>query len=169
MQTKHLCVVIHIWFKGEVWPWETCVSLPLKYFYWPFLGGASFVDHSCYSGVCLLCFCVRLFSCCLVVTCWERPDLLALVCDVLLWVCYFPIGILGQVWYLIVSIPDLCPFLYFGYPLIIYKFKCFFLRRALFMSYIFNAYLQVHAQVYPVALDNQFWDWTFIFFNKICV
>ena len=23
-------------------------------------------------------------------------------------VCYFPIGILGQVWYLIVSIPDLC-------------------------------------------------------------
>ena len=26
----------------------------------------------------------------------------------LLWVCYFPIGILGQVWYLIVSIPDLC-------------------------------------------------------------
>ena len=26
----------------------------------------------------------------------------------LLWVCHFPIGILGQVWYLIVSIPDLC-------------------------------------------------------------
>ena len=24
-------------------------------------------------------------------------------------VCHFPIGILGQVWYLIVSIPDLCP------------------------------------------------------------
>ena len=44
---------------------------------------------------------------CLVVTCWERADLLALVCGVLLWVCYFPIGILGQVWYLIVSIPDL--------------------------------------------------------------
>ena len=45
---------------------------------------------------------------CLVVTCWERADLLALVCGVLLWVCYYPIGILGQVWYLIVSIPDLC-------------------------------------------------------------
>ena len=31
----------------------------------------------------------------------------------LLWVCRFPIGILGQVWYLIVSIPDLCTFTYF--------------------------------------------------------
>ena len=31
----------------------------------------------------------------------------------LLWVCNFPIGILGQVWYLIVSIPDLCTFTYF--------------------------------------------------------
>ena len=38
--------------------------------------------------------------------------LLALVCGVLLWRCQFPIGILGQVWCLIVSIPDLCPFSY---------------------------------------------------------
>ena len=30
-----------------------------------------------------------------------------------MWVCYFPIGILGQVWYLIVSIPDLCRLSYF--------------------------------------------------------
>ena len=29
-----------------------------------------------------------------------------------IWVCHFPIGILGQVWYLIVSIPDLCPLSY---------------------------------------------------------
>ena len=28
-------------------------------------------------------------------------------------VCHFPIGILGQVWYLIVSIPDLCTLAYF--------------------------------------------------------
>ena len=27
--------------------------------------------------------------------------------------CHFPIGILGQVWYLIVSIPDLCTLTYF--------------------------------------------------------
>ena len=30
----------------------------------------------------------------------------------LLWVCHFPIGILGHVWYLIVSIPDLCTLTY---------------------------------------------------------
>ena len=37
----------------------------------------------------------------------ERADLLALVCDVY---CdfVFPFGILGQVWYLIVSIPGPC-------------------------------------------------------------
>ena len=34
---------------------------------------------------------------CLVVTCWERADLLALVCGVLLLICHFPIGILDQV------------------------------------------------------------------------
>ena len=45
---------------------------------------------------------------CFVVTCWESVDLLALVCGVWLRVCYFPISILGPVWYTIVSIPDLC-------------------------------------------------------------
>ena len=42
--------------------------------------------------------------CCLVVTCWERADLFVM------FNCVFvtlPCGILGQVWYLIVSIPDL--------------------------------------------------------------
>ena len=43
------------------------------------------------------------------VTCWKRADLLALACDVQNCVFVtFPSGILGQVWYLIVSIPDLC-------------------------------------------------------------
>ena len=50
---------------------------------------------------------------CFVVTCWEKADLLALVCGVWLCVCQFPIGILGWVWYLIVSIPDLCTLTYF--------------------------------------------------------
>ena len=50
---------------------------------------------------------------CLVVTCWESADLWALVCGVLLWVCYFPIGILGQARYIIVSIPDLCTLNYY--------------------------------------------------------
>ena len=50
---------------------------------------------------------------CFVVTCWERADLLALVCGVYLRVCNFPFDILGQVWYLIVSTPDLCTLTYF--------------------------------------------------------
>ena len=32
-------------------------------------------------------------------------------------VFHFPIGILGQVWYLIVSIPDLCTLIYFNFEL----------------------------------------------------
>ena len=60
----------------------------------------------------LLCASVYM---CLVVTCWEKADLLALVYGVLLRVCRFPICILGQVWLLIVSIHDLCILTYFGF------------------------------------------------------
>ena len=51
--------------------------------------------------------------CCLVVTWRERADLLALVCDVYFDFVTFPFGILGQVWHLIVSIPDPCCLSYF--------------------------------------------------------
>ena len=52
--------------------------------------------------------------CCLVVTCWERADLLALVGDVFYCIfVIFPCGILGQVRYLIVWFPDLCLLSYF--------------------------------------------------------
>ena len=51
---------------------------------------------------------------CFVVTCWERANLLALICGVCC-MCHFPIGILGQVWYLIVLIPDLCTLTFFTY------------------------------------------------------
>ena len=86
-----------------------------KIFYWPFQGGTSFVDLLCFCSVlCLLCF-VRV---CLYVLCghllgkgWPLGS--RLWC--LLWVCHFPIGILGQVCYLIVSIPDLCTITYFLY------------------------------------------------------
>ena len=47
--------------------------------------------------------------CSLVATCWERADLLALL--YVMFSCVFvafPFGVLGQGWYLIVSIPDLC-------------------------------------------------------------
>ena len=58
MQTKHPCVLIHIWTKSEF-----KFGAPLnrfkpssKIFYWPFHGGTSFVG-------CLLCLCARLFIC----------------------------------------------------------------------------------------------------------
>ena len=64
------------------------------------------------SVLCLLCF----VHVCLYVLCghllgkgWPLGS--RLWC--LLWVCHFPIGILGQVWYLIVSIHDLCTITYF--------------------------------------------------------
>ena len=37
------------------------LSPPVKYFYWPFQGGASFVDHLCYFCLVLLYFHARLF------------------------------------------------------------------------------------------------------------
>ena len=46
------------------------------------------------------------------ISCWESADLLALVCDVCVFVTFL-CGILGQVRYLIVSIPDLCQLSYF--------------------------------------------------------
>ena len=54
--------------------------------------------------------------CFLLVTCCERADLLALIGDVYC-ICFlnFPCGILGQVWYLIVSFPALCRLSYFQY------------------------------------------------------
>ena len=84
-----------------------------KIFYWPFQGGTSFVDLLCFCSVlCLLCF----VHICLYVLCGHLlgkgwPLCSRLWC--LRWVCHFPIGILGQVWYLIVSIPDLCTITYF--------------------------------------------------------
>ena len=52
--------------------------------------------------------------CCLVVTCWERADRLALVCDVDCVFVTFSCGILSQVWFLIVLIPDLCHLSHFA-------------------------------------------------------
>ena len=65
----------------------------------------------------MFCVCHVFLSihCSLVVTCWERADLLALL--YVKFYCVFvtfPCGILGQVWCLIVSIPDLCFLSYFN-------------------------------------------------------
>ena len=95
------------------------------------------MDLSCF--FCLL-FAMSLYASvymCFVVTCWERADHLALVCVVELCVWHFPIGILGEVWYLIVSIPDLCTLTYFVsipdlyLPLYFHKVRiklCFMMR-----------------------------------------
>ena len=73
------------------------------------------MDLLCFCSVlCLLCF-VRV---CLYVLRGHLPGKgwpLGSRLWCLLWVCHFPIGILGQVWYLIVSIPDLCNLTYFKY------------------------------------------------------
>ena len=50
--------------------------------------------------------------CCLVVTCLERTEIL-LVMFILLYFVTFTCGILGQVWYLIALLPDLCRLSYF--------------------------------------------------------
>ena len=72
---------------------KTGLSSPIKYFYWPFQGGASFVDPLCYFCLVFVMFSWRV---CLLMPC-----------------CHFPIGILGQVWCMIVLIPDLCPLSHF--------------------------------------------------------
>ena len=66
--------------------------------------------------LCLLCLCARLFICAL----WSpagkglTPWLSFVASAVSLSI--FPFGILGRVWYLVVSIPDLCILTYFNWP-----------------------------------------------------
>ena len=83
------------------------------------------MDHFCY-----LCFGFVMLSCLffaalkLVVTCWERADVLALL--YVMFYCVFgtfPRGVLGQVWCLIVSIPDLCLLSYFCLQCVIVAFS----------------------------------------------
>ena len=63
-----------------------------------------------------LCYAVLSVPCSLVITGWERAGLLALLCVVFSCVFVtFLYGVLGQVWYLIVLIPELCLPLNFHY------------------------------------------------------
>ena len=74
------------------------------------------MDFLCFCFVlCLLCLCARLFICAL----WSPAGKgLTSWLSFVVYNCEFPIGILGQVWYLIVSIPDLCTLITFIRPLL---------------------------------------------------
>ena len=63
------------------------------------------------SVLCLSCF--HISSYCLVITCWERADLLALACGVKLCGCYFPIWYPGSGMVLDCIDSDLYPLSYF--------------------------------------------------------
>ena len=84
---QHLCVLIHIWIKGGVWRWNQfkpsskilLLFVPRRYFFC----GSFVLFMSC------VCHAFASLHCCLVVTCWERAVLLALVCDVQLCFCHF--------------------------------------------------------------------------------
>ena len=53
-------------------------------------------------------------SCSLVVTCWERVDLLTLTYVMFSWAFVaLPYGVFCQVWYLIVLLPNFCFLPYF--------------------------------------------------------
>ena len=72
-----------------------------------------FVIYSVFVFAMLSCL---YLACSLVVTCWERADVLALPYMYVMFSCVFvtfPYGVLGQVWYLIVSIPDIFIFSHF--------------------------------------------------------
>ena len=108
LRPKHLFVLIHIRNKGEVGTLKLVFTLTY-FFYWPLHGGASFADPFIY-----LCLMFVVMLSCLVATCWERAILLALL-NVMFSCVFitFQCGILGQVWYLIVWIPDCCLLIYF--------------------------------------------------------
>ena len=74
-------------------------------------------------GFCVLCFsCFRIYSlrspACGHLLGWA--DLFALVGDVYCIFSPFPCGILGQVWYLIVSFPNLCRLSFFDTSLLLF-------------------------------------------------
>ena len=73
------------------------LTVPRRYF----LCGSFVIFVSCVSYV------FAPVHCCLVLNCWKR-----LTSDVSLSFATFLCGILGQVWYLIVSFPDICSLSY---------------------------------------------------------
>ena len=115
MRTKLLCVLNHIRNKGEVGTYrQTCLNPPVIFLLT--VPRQCFFCGSFFLFVILVCLYHTVLSVpySLVVTCWERADLLVLLC--MMFSCVFvtsPYGVLGQVRYLNVLIPDLCLLPYF--------------------------------------------------------
>ena len=73
-----------------------------------------------------LYYAVLYVLCSLMITCWERADLLALLCVVFSCVFVtFHDGVPGQLWYSILSIPDLCLPLYFNTMYVVVDSLCY--------------------------------------------
>ena len=69
-------------------------------------------------------------------------------------VCHFPIGILGQVWHLIVSIPDLCTLTYFKLVLtlaISFHTDCFMTCFRLIMESLSAKSTQINFFIHNLA------------------
>ena len=82
MQTKHLCVLIHIWTKGEVGAPLNRLKPSSKIFLLTFPRRCFFCESfMLFLSSFVVLSCTSVFWC-LVVTCLEKADLLALVCDV---------------------------------------------------------------------------------------
>ena len=91
--------------------------------YWPFQGGASNADPICY--LCFMYVFVML-PCLFLAALWLLLGWYGLLCVVFSCVLVaFPCGVLGLVWCLVVSIPDLCLLLYFE-------------KLDIFIKYLFN-------------------------------
>ena len=96
---QNLCVLIHICTKGEV-----LLTFSRRYFF-------------CGSFVLLMsCDCHAFVSLAALWSPAGKGLTSWLLFVMLLWFVTFPCGILGQVWYWIVSNPDLCCLSYFYYP-----------------------------------------------------
>ena len=97
---------------------ETGLSPTVKYLSWPFQCGTSLMDQLCY-----FCIVFAMFPSLLIAALWSPAgkgltsclSFVVLNCVVVI----FPFGILGQVRYLIASVPDLCPLSYFHTVLIV--------------------------------------------------
>ena len=121
----------------------------------------------CRSFMFLFCLMFAMSLCpsvymCFVVTCWERADLLALVCGVYLWVNNFLIGILCWVWYLIISTPDLCTLTYFGYNLDIMRQSAYLVLNPITVysyGFLFNCTTVGQASDSMTALTLSFNRW----------